>query len=237
METCTDTFCMTKKMIRPFRAVLPLARSPPARSVYTKTSLGARLREAARNARASARVNRVRQESALRHGHAVRNTGSTARDHLANERTFLAYSRTGLAFMGAGVGLFSAFQIMDEAHETEALRVLPASGLLVLNGVLFLTFATRRFYFVQRKLLEEQFPVIGRKLISLLAATSLSTVAALFVVADPTGIADWRPDDWKSVAATREAVARAEKKERAFLGRVMGNGGGEKEQQHEKKKG
>ena len=50
------------------------------------------------------------QEYALQHGRAVRNTGSTARDHLANERTFLAYSRTGLAFMGAGVGLYSAFQ-------------------------------------------------------------------------------------------------------------------------------
>ena len=87
---------------------------------------------------------------------------------------------------------------MDEAHETEALRVLPASGLLVLNGVLFLTFATRRFYTVQRTLLAEQFPVIGRKLMALLATTSLTTVAALFVVADPgtTGL-DWRPDEWK----------------------------------------
>ncbi|MFZ0013528.1 MAG: DUF202 domain-containing protein [Acidimicrobiia bacterium] len=31
------------------------------------------------------------------------NTGSHARDHLANERTFLAWLRTGLAFIGLGV--------------------------------------------------------------------------------------------------------------------------------------
>ncbi|ORY31187.1 hypothetical protein BCR33DRAFT_724113 [Rhizoclosmatium globosum] len=33
------------------------------------------------------------------------NTGSTARDHLANERTFLAWSRTGLGFVGLGIAL------------------------------------------------------------------------------------------------------------------------------------
>lgn len=32
------------------------------------------------------------------------NSGSTARDHLANERTFLAYCRTGMGFFGASVG-------------------------------------------------------------------------------------------------------------------------------------
>lgn len=31
------------------------------------------------------------------------NTGSRARDHLANERTFLAWLRTALAFIGLGV--------------------------------------------------------------------------------------------------------------------------------------
>ena len=96
---------------------------------------------------------------------------------------------------------------MDEAHETEALRVLPASGLLVLNGVLFLTFATRRFYTVQRTLLAEQFPVIGRKLMALLATTSLTTVAALFVVADPGKQLDWRPDEWKPGGKGKNAAA------------------------------
>lgn len=38
----------------------------------------------------------------------VKNTGSTARDHLANERTFLAWSKTGLGFLG---GLLSPYII------------------------------------------------------------------------------------------------------------------------------
>jgi hypothetical protein len=35
----------------------------------------------------------------------VPNTGSTARDHLANERTWLAWTRTSLAFAALGLGL------------------------------------------------------------------------------------------------------------------------------------
>ena len=35
----------------------------------------------------------------------VINSGSTARDHLANERTFLAWARTGVGFVALGVGL------------------------------------------------------------------------------------------------------------------------------------
>ncbi|MCJ1322433.1 hypothetical protein MMC15_007781 [Xylographa vitiligo] len=35
----------------------------------------------------------------------IANTGSVARDHLANERTFLAWTRTGLGFIALGVAL------------------------------------------------------------------------------------------------------------------------------------
>ncbi len=35
----------------------------------------------------------------------VTNSGSTARDHLANERTYLAWIRTSLALIGASIGL------------------------------------------------------------------------------------------------------------------------------------
>ena len=35
----------------------------------------------------------------------LENTGSVARDHLANERTWLAYVRTSLAIAGTGVGV------------------------------------------------------------------------------------------------------------------------------------
>lgn len=36
----------------------------------------------------------------------LENTGSVARDHLANERTWLAYIRTSLAISGTGIGMF-----------------------------------------------------------------------------------------------------------------------------------
>ena len=39
----------------------------------------------------------------------LKNSGSTARDHLASERTFLAYVRTSLAMASAGVGVFHFF--------------------------------------------------------------------------------------------------------------------------------
>ena len=41
----------------------------------------------------------------------VLNTGSTARDHLANERTFLAWARTGVGFVALGVGLSQIEQV------------------------------------------------------------------------------------------------------------------------------
>jgi hypothetical protein len=72
--------------------------------------------------------------------------GSTARDHLANERTFLAWSTLGLAFMGAGTGLYSAYNftappvVSNRSDKDEAavvaiqpVEVIPACGLLVMN--------------------------------------------------------------------------------------------------------
>ena len=41
----------------------------------------------------------------------VPNSGSTARDHLANERTFLAWARTGLTFVGLGVAIDSLLRV------------------------------------------------------------------------------------------------------------------------------
>jgi len=40
----------------------------------------------------------------------VENTGSTARDHLANERTFLAWLRTSTAFIAFGIIIIKFFQ-------------------------------------------------------------------------------------------------------------------------------
>ncbi|CAD7958604.1 unnamed protein product [Amoebophrya sp. A120] len=55
------------------------------------------------------------QKSPLGSSHAiVENTGSVARDHLANERTFLAWAKVGLAFTAAGTALFSAYHTERE---------------------------------------------------------------------------------------------------------------------------
>jgi uncharacterized membrane protein YidH (DUF202 family) len=51
----------------------------------------------------------------------VLNSGSTARDHLANERTFLAWARTGLGFVGLGVGLAEMKKVEDANTASPAL--------------------------------------------------------------------------------------------------------------------
>lgn len=44
----------------------------------------------------------------------LKNSGSTARDHLASERTFLAWLRTGLGFIALGIAVerFSQFELV-----------------------------------------------------------------------------------------------------------------------------
>lgn len=49
----------------------------------------------------------------------VPNTGSTARDHLANERTWLAWLRTSLAFTALGLGL-ERFELLRHDIRTAA---------------------------------------------------------------------------------------------------------------------
>ena len=43
----------------------------------------------------------------------VANTGSTARDHLANERTFLAWTKLGVAFVTLGLAMDSVQRVVD----------------------------------------------------------------------------------------------------------------------------
>jgi uncharacterized membrane protein YidH (DUF202 family) len=51
-----------------------------------------------------------------------KNTGSTARDHLANERTFLAWIRTGLGFIALGIAIerFSQLDLATLVRELKA---------------------------------------------------------------------------------------------------------------------
>lgn len=86
----------------------------------------------------------------------VANTGSVARDHLANERTFLAWTRTGLGFVALGVALakLDALEALSPSlkHGHGDLQI-PAAG-LVGSGAGCLVYGTTR-YFNGLKLLKE----------------------------------------------------------------------------------
>ncbi len=116
----------------------------------------------------------------------VANSGSTARDHLANERTFLAFARTGLGFVGAGLGYFYASteegRVLEKMHTDNVVR---ATSLLVGNGVCFLGFATYRYFSVLRSLHDGKFPINRSGLVFLIVSTGISTAGSLtFIVLD-----------------------------------------------------
>uniref|UniRef100_A0A7S4HWA8 DUF202 domain-containing protein n=1 Tax=Vannella robusta TaxID=1487602 RepID=A0A7S4HWA8_9EUKA len=67
------------------------------------------------------------------------NVGSTARDHLANERTYLAWLRTCMALIGFGI-LLAMFS-------EETLSII-AGALFVFLGFFLLIYSVIRYYFV-----------------------------------------------------------------------------------------
>ncbi|CAB9501503.1 Conserved hypothetical protein [Seminavis robusta] len=79
----------------------------------------------------------------LTEGAILPNAGSTARDHLANERTYLAWMRTGLALIGVSLGLL---KWDDNGNAAEGY-------LVAVMGVVVLLMATHR-YFRNMRLLE-----------------------------------------------------------------------------------
>lgn len=66
------------------------------------------------------------------------NTGSKARDHLANERTFLAWVRTALAVIGLGV-------LLGKLVETDGLFAEVIGLAMVAFGALMLLYSVVRF--------------------------------------------------------------------------------------------
>ena len=108
-----------------------------------------------------------------------RNTGSTARDHLASERTFLAWTRTGLGFVALGMAVerFAQLDIhlllgrggaagatsrprteedrRDEARDRQNSRVVV--GVLMAVGTGSAVYATARYFSVLRALERGEF--------------------------------------------------------------------------------
>mmetsp|Transcript_26329 Transcript_26329/g.105371 ORF Transcript_26329/g.105371 Transcript_26329/m.105371 type:complete len:170 (-) Transcript_26329:787-1296(-) len=118
----------------------------------------------------------------------VRNAGSEARDHLANERTFLAWARTGLGFVGFGTATFSAYHIADPTErgrdERHAHRILPACGLFIVNGAGLVAYAVYRYFVNERAISTGVFVVSKRSTVLVLAATTGLTTAALVTLYD-----------------------------------------------------
>lgn len=105
----------------------------------------------------------------------VRNQGSTARDHLANERTFLAWLRTALGLVGLGVLL----EKIEFAGSTAArIAALASVGF----GALALLYSVYRYEQVARHLSGGTFPVAKRgPLLFGLGALALSLGALVYV--------------------------------------------------------
>lgn len=84
----------------------------------------------------------------------IANTGSVARDHLANERTFLSWIRTGLGFAALGVALakLDALEALSPALKRGQNLKIP-SAVLVGSGAGCLSYGTTR-YFVSMRLLQ-----------------------------------------------------------------------------------
>ena len=76
----------------------------------------------------------------------VENTGSVARDNLANERTFLSWLRTGITLMGVGTAL-----VKFEA-------IIPGA-IFNIMGLIFIISANYRYYEVLDALKKDKFVI------------------------------------------------------------------------------
>ena len=141
----------------------------------------------------------------------IENAGSTARDHLANERTFLAWARTGMGFVALGVAIDSIQNqsllhdpsssvtsnikvikvnqskdiTIDEHNKTnhdDILTIhLPAFGCIATGGVM-LAHATNRYYSVQKALLKGKFMLGTNNVFGIIFVTSILTIGSLGLV-------------------------------------------------------
>ncbi|CCM03711.1 uncharacterized protein FIBRA_05857 [Fibroporia radiculosa] len=101
----------------------------------------------------------------------VDNAGSTARDHLANERTYLAWARTSLGLIGLGIGVerFERFRAdlksqlapasaeSQRLHDQQVKHGRQLAGTLVGTGVTTMVLGTWRYYATLHDLQRGQF--------------------------------------------------------------------------------
>jgi uncharacterized membrane protein YidH (DUF202 family) len=115
----------------------------------------------------------------------VKNSSSTARDHLANERTFLAFARTGLSFLGVALALWTSYSFKYDPKDPLSVHpqeVVPAVGGLVFNGVSILVYALTRFLHVQRALETGEFIIAKRRFVLMMLMTGVVTTWVMYRV-------------------------------------------------------
>jgi len=118
----------------------------------------------------------------------LENSGSVARDHLANERTWLAYVRTSLAVASTGVALVQLFTISAKQSPPDSDTVTriqhfarPLGATTVILGFMVLVLGTTRYFRIQLALVDGVFPP-ARKTVGFVSVMLCALVAVVFSI-------------------------------------------------------
>jgi len=92
-------------------------------------------------------------------------------------------SYQGLGFVGAGLGYFISTtedqKRLDDIHRN---RIIPATGLLLLNGTSLLAFSLHRYFSVMKALRSGQYVLNQTGLMGMLLFTGTNTLISLFLI-------------------------------------------------------
>ena len=111
----------------------------------------------------------------------LENTGSVARDHLANERTYLAWLRTSLSFASIGVAVAQLFSLNQAigggggtSNGSEMLRRFgqPLGATFIGVAIIVLLLGVKRYFSAQSWMTHGKFPA-SRGSVGLLSAIAL----------------------------------------------------------------
>ncbi|KMS79330.1 MULTISPECIES: YidH family protein [Streptomyces] len=103
---------------------------------------------------------------------ATPNTGSRARDHLANERTYLAWLRTGISMAALGVAV-------AKFAPHRGIHAVAAGAIMLLAGLLISGYGTIRYRSVGRQL---DLGLYAPARLGLIIASTVITLIAIIAV-------------------------------------------------------